>query len=484
VRAVTRPSLGVKRGSHAWATAGVVLVAVVARLPHALSAPLWMDEVASARILSEPTLGGMLGRVARTESTPPLWYAFGWALHRVGVGLVDVRLLSVCAGGLLVLVVVALADEVLPRPAPYVAGLLVALGSQFVVHGRELRAYELLALAAAALALVLVRARRAPTTSNFAVLAAVTAGGLLTHYFFLFSLAAALVWLWLDPQARGIRRAGTLAVGAGVGVSAAWAPWFVRQYGHDRFWWIGAVRPLYVVETPLRLFVGRLPSGAGASALGAVFLLLVGMGAGLLARRSESGRLYAMLALGPLLAAGGLWLAGMRIFAVRNLIELGPFAAIAVAALPAALPARARRPAAAGVVAALAGLAVALPPVAVAPYQLLAGALSTAGWRPSDPIALYGNPLQARAPLEWYLPRRPALYVAGGSAARCRDVFLVVGRARARSLRLRHEISAGVWVVVRERPGLALHGATFLVGRSAGRACVRLSRDPRLAPIL
>src|SRR5581483_5327376 len=197
------------------------------------------------------------------------------------------------------------------------------------------------------------------------------------------------------------------------------------------------------------------------------------------------GRLYALLALGPLLVAGGLWFAGMRIFAVRNLIALGAFAAIAVAGLPAALPARARRPALAAAAAALVALAVFLPPQATAPYNRLAGALAADGWRPSDPIALYGNPLQARAPLEWYLPHRPALYIAGGGIARCRDVFLVVGRARARRLRVRHGVAAGAWVVLRERPRRGkIRGASFLVGRSSGPSCVRLSRDPRLAPIL
>src|SRR5437588_9522237 len=98
--------VGLVRCPHAWATGAVGVVAVLARLPNALSAPLWMDEVASARVLSEPTFGQMLGRVARTESTPPLWYAFGWALRRAGVALVDVRLLSVAAGALLAILVV------------------------------------------------------------------------------------------------------------------------------------------------------------------------------------------------------------------------------------------------------------------------------------------------------------------------------------------------------------------------------------------
>jgi len=48
------------------------------------------DEVASARIINEPTFPGMLAHVARTESTPPLYYllAWGWdqAVRHRGVG--------------------------------------------------------------------------------------------------------------------------------------------------------------------------------------------------------------------------------------------------------------------------------------------------------------------------------------------------------------------------------------------------------------
>jgi hypothetical protein len=46
--------------------------AVVVRLPGAFAHALWQDEVASARILQQPTLGAALARVTRTESTPPL----------------------------------------------------------------------------------------------------------------------------------------------------------------------------------------------------------------------------------------------------------------------------------------------------------------------------------------------------------------------------------------------------------------------------
>src|SRR4051794_2456261 len=129
-----------------YVTWGVAMLAVAVRLPGALTQALWQDEVASARILSERTLPGLLAHVARTESTPPLWYVLGWLGHRAGIPVQDVRLLSVAAAGLLAALVVDLAARVVALRFAALAGLLVAFGNQLVVHGRELRAYELLAL--------------------------------------------------------------------------------------------------------------------------------------------------------------------------------------------------------------------------------------------------------------------------------------------------------------------------------------------------
>ena len=56
---------------------------------------------------------------------------------------------------------------------------------------------------------------------------------------------------------------------------------------------------------------------------------------------SDLGRLCALLAVGPYFAAALIWLAGARIFDIRNLIGVAPFAAVAVASLIAALPPRA-----------------------------------------------------------------------------------------------------------------------------------------------
>src|SRR5581483_3677292 len=119
----------------------------------------------------------MLSRVARTESTPPLWYALGWSIHHVGVSIVDVRLLSVLAGAGLAALVVAVGRRVLPPAAAALAGLLVAIGGEFVAHGHELRAYELLAFLTAALAWLLLKELEAPSRKLEIAIAVVVALG-------------------------------------------------------------------------------------------------------------------------------------------------------------------------------------------------------------------------------------------------------------------------------------------------------------------
>src|SRR5437763_14667371 len=118
----------------------VAVVAVAARLPGVCTQALSQDEVASARIIGEPTFPRLLGHVAHTESTPPLWYTLAWIAHRSGVPIQDVRLLSVVAGAVLAALVVDVSAQVVALPFAALAGLLTAIGSQLVSHGRELRA--------------------------------------------------------------------------------------------------------------------------------------------------------------------------------------------------------------------------------------------------------------------------------------------------------------------------------------------------------
>lgn len=378
-------------------------LAAALRLPRALSTSFWQDEVASARILREPGFAAMLRHVVRTESTPPLWYALAWAMHRVGVPIHDVRLLSVAANGLLVAAVVVLARRVLPRWYALLAGLLVAVGGEFSAQGRWIRAYELFALLAVVFALALVGAVERPTRLRIAGLAAVTAAGALTHYFFLFTIAAAVAWLLVEPAARGTRRRVGAALGAGLVPLVAWLPELRTQIGNHRYSWIGPFDLHQVLETPLRLFT-PLTRGGVALAVSAALLAACVAGASALWRQGSAGRLVVSLAALPLALAAVTWATGHRIYADRNMIAIGPFVAVAAGAALHGLPRHARHPAAILVAAALVGGFAWDQTLPTVSYSSVASALVAEGWHPGDPIAVPGDPRAFASPLAWYLP--------------------------------------------------------------------------------
>src|SRR5581483_3476938 len=347
------------------------------------------------------------------------------------------------------------------------AGLVAALAYEPVVHGSQLRSYELLALLAALLGLLLVRSLRAPSRRLDIAVGATVWAGLLTHYFFVFSLAAVVVWLWVDPQARPLRRRATLAIASAGALAAPWLPAFVAQFRHDRYWWIPRFSARVVLVTPLRVFA---PLGVRHLAAGVVVLGIACTGGWLLARSSAAGRLIVAMAALPILLAAVLWAGGMRIYAVRNLIETAPFVALAVAATVAPLR-RAALPAAVAAVAAAGAVYLAVAARPPAQYGAIARALVADGWRPADPIAVFGNFFSFRAPLEWYLPHDPLLDVSSPTSADCPAVFVVQPNG-AGSFTV--DRLTGVPARVRHATVLAsMHGAS----------CVRLSHSPRLEPL-
>jgi hypothetical protein len=121
-------------------TLAVAAIAAALASRHALHDPFWQDEVASARILQQPSIGAVLHRVVQTESTPPLWYLLAWATHHAGLSIVDVRFVSVAAMSLTAAIVFVLARRQVGTALALVAGSLVAFGCQFAAHAHELRA--------------------------------------------------------------------------------------------------------------------------------------------------------------------------------------------------------------------------------------------------------------------------------------------------------------------------------------------------------
>ena len=461
-----------RRRNVVLATA-VGIVAIAVRVPGVYRRPFWEDEVASAQILREPTLLAMLHRVVRTESTPPLWYLLGWLVHQLGAPLQDERLLSVAFGGALAALVFILGNRLL-RPSPaVVAALLTALGTQFIAHGHELRSYELLALLTVLFALALLTEVESPSPRHKVAVAATVAAGGLTHFFFAFSVFAAIAWLWLDPGARRARRGATAAIAAGGIVAAAWIPLLLRQYQPHRFWWIGSIRWRYVLAVPLRLFTNIDEGTATGLLLSTTAVATLLIGCILLTRTSATGRAVAALAILPPLAAAVVWAAGMPIFDLRNLIGAGAFIAIAYAGALDRLPRRARAATICVVPAAMI-FATATAAPGIPDYTHMARTLVGDGWNPNQPIAVFGSPQSYRLPLEWYLPHQPSLTLVRSGAWRCSNVFLIRPTNQVVRLELPTPLS-------RDR---RLHPTTLLVARQGERGCLThdVDAESRRAP--
>lgn len=151
-----------------------------------------------------------------SDSSPPLYYLllYGWC-RLWGVGDLALRSLSIVAalGCLPLLYVVG--RRVGGTRAGWAAALLFAFAPLSVYYSAEGRMYAWLWLFALLLAWATVRihdGRAGPAAQAGWMLAA--AGGLLTHYYFLFPWAAAVAFLLLRPG--GTRRWATLLRAAGV----------------------------------------------------------------------------------------------------------------------------------------------------------------------------------------------------------------------------------------------------------------------------
>ena len=391
----------------------VVVSAVAARVVPALREPLWLDEVVSVRIITQPTTGAAVTQVRRTESSPPGWHLLNWAVWRIAgkpTHVERLRLLSVAFGGLLAALVVLYGFSLgLSRAGAATAGTLAALGPNVVAHGGELRPYALLTLLALVLAMLLERAAASPTPVRLAGLALVVAAGSYTHYFFLLCVATVLGWsLW---RLRGRdRRLVVMALAAGLVPFLVWLPAFRFQYRHNLYAYNGSF-DLRAVAYAYARIIGLLgQTGALPALVRLLFAAVVVTGAAVLLRR-RGGELAGLLTVAPVALTAAVWLVGPHIFNERNLLVSAPFAAVSVGMLVTRLP----RPASPALVAALAVVVgVSLWQFEVdygrSSYDGIANALVAAGWQPTDVIAQFGPaPLGLSQPVGWYLPGHPVL---------------------------------------------------------------------------
>jgi uncharacterized membrane protein len=453
-----------------FAAALLAGIAAATRIPYALHDSLWGDEIASARVLQQPTLSGVLEQVEMRESTPPGWYVLAWVVRQFGVAIADLRLISVLASVLLAVLTFRYALRLMPLWAATLAGATVALGLQLVVHGRELRAYALFALLALLFATTLEAAWAAPTPRRLVLLGCCITLGVFTHYFFVTTLVAGLAWLWTVPATRSTRRRVTVTAGVALLPFLLWLPQFVHQSSSHHTDWIDRFDPLKVAYIWSAFFadVGLLyHRGATVSdfwwtgVARVTFAFVVVFASIKIARLSHQGKLCALLAIVPVALAASASLAGARVFDVRNLIAVAPFVGVVIAFAISQLPKYCKTAAAFGAI----GLSVLFflqterfQPL---PYAAIANALVTEGWRRDQPIAVFGavspfpKPTEYLVPpLGWYLPAHPRLVPVPPAVNRCRYIYIVAASVTGRhflasSHRVEQRVSVASVVVAR-----------------------------------
>jgi mannosyltransferase len=239
----------VKRTSRLMWLALLVITAGAAflRFWHLGAQGLWWDEATSGWLL-RGGLGHVAPAVARTESTPPLYYLAAWCwTHVFGSGAVGLRSLSAAAGVATVPAAFAAARSLASARVGLVVAALVAVNPLLIWYSQESRAYALLALLSTVALWMFARVRERPSAARHVAWGLSASLALFTHYFAFFALVPEALLLLADRRITLRRRMIGPAVAAVSG--AALLSLVTRQTGAHALWF---------THLPLRLRIGQI----------------------------------------------------------------------------------------------------------------------------------------------------------------------------------------------------------------------------------
>lgn len=314
------------------------LVAAALRLALLGHASLWLDEIFSREIATEPTLAGLWSHVQRTESTPPLYYVIDWLIGARSA--VSLRLIPALALTAAVPVGYLAFRRVVGQRAALAVAAMLAVSPMLVSYSMDARSYGLLVLSGLlsiwGFTAVLARA----TAGRYAFWALACTACIWSHYFGGFLVAGeALVLLWRLRERRWATLCWLIAIGVLV---TPLIPLVTHQASSERAAWI-EMEPLGTrVTTMVRQFaMGPNVPRSWLEGIGlAVWWVAAGIGTLVAVRRHRGAWLLVVLTVssvgGPLLI--GL-IAGEDRFSARNVIVAIPL--VAALAAPAMLRLRA-----------------------------------------------------------------------------------------------------------------------------------------------
>ncbi|HEY4622117.1 MAG TPA: glycosyltransferase family 39 protein, partial [Gaiellaceae bacterium] len=258
----------------------IVLVGAALRFSTLDMRSFWSDEGATVRFVSMG-FGEMLSTIISEESTPPLYYVLAWLWAKLfGVGEVGLRTLSALFGTATIAVVYAVGAHVAGRRVGLLAALVAAVSPLLVWHSQDARAYALVMFVSGLSLLFFLRALAAPRMRTVAAWAVASSLLLTSHYFAVFLVGPAAVWLLARHRARRV----AFAVGAVGLVGLALLVPASRVPG-DAAWIPRTSLVSRIAQIPAQFLVGYQPPWQIAVSAVAVLLALFGLW--LLATRGE-----------------------------------------------------------------------------------------------------------------------------------------------------------------------------------------------------
>lgn len=312
----------------AWSIVmAATIVAAMLRLPFLGHQSLWLDEVFTREILGESSLSGLWHHVQQTESTPPLYYVLGWLTGAHSA--VAMRLIPALALTAAVPVSYLAMRRLVGLHAALASSAIIAVSPVLVSYATDARSYGLSVLTALLSVWAFAALLERTSWRRYALWTAAAITCVWTHYFGFFVFGAeAIVLLVMLPREWSRMAASLVVVTICLLPLASLAS---TQAGSERAAFIeGSPLSSRVATTTRQLAMGPNPPRAWLEAIGlALWCVTVAAGA-LLALRSKSRGMRALLAIAAITVGVPLLLAlsgAEDRFYARNVILETPLAA-------------------------------------------------------------------------------------------------------------------------------------------------------------
>jgi mannosyltransferase len=316
-----------RRGAIRWPIYAPIVVlvalAVTVRVAWITHQSLWFDEVVSLTLAKQP-FDSMLRGVARTESTPPLYYAVLWVWVRIfGTTALALRSASALIGVGTVVVIYLTGRIRFSRGAAFVAGALAATDPMMIWYSQETRAYALVTLFLAGTLYYFVRSR-ARQCEHAPVGWGILAGlALATHYFAAFVVIPEALILIYGYRRRLRTLLPALAIPAVTGVLLLPLALHQRGAGHTNF--IAGLSLRARIQQPLNEYLLGTYS-ISTSHLALAWLVIAVLAIVSIRRRARGGEQHEAFLMVAIAAAAFLLplLVASSAFFHRNLIVVLP----------------------------------------------------------------------------------------------------------------------------------------------------------------